>query len=357
MAEETVTRRSRRALLGVAAGVAAATVVSAVAKPLTAEGASDSASYTNNENANTIISAVSAQQAGFTESGKGTAVSGTSHSGSGVQGISGSAFGVYGQSDSNIGVYGYSDSTGQGVLGFAEHGNGVRGNTGGASAAGVIGHSYSDTTGVVGYSGSNPEPVTPAKTGVYGEAHQDATATGVFGFSGPGTGVYGASNSYVGVWGRSGASWGVYGTSYYGSAVEGYSLHGAGVRGDTKSLKTPAIVGHAYSGTTGVVGYSGPIKEPVFPLNTGVVGMANKNAGSVGVHGASRAGVGLLGTSTTGRGGQFSGGPAQLRLVPSTAVTHPQAGATGDLFLDNGARLWLCTKGGSTATWKRVALV
>ena len=58
-----------------------------------------------------------------------------------------------------------------------------------------------------------------------------------------------------------------------------------------------------------------------------------------------------------GRGGQFSGKKAQLRLIPSTATTHPAAGQAGDLFLDKTARLWLCTIAGNPATWKRVSLV
>jgi hypothetical protein len=43
-----------------------------------------------------------------------------------------------------------------------------------------------------------------------------------------------------------------------------------------------------------------------------------------------------------------------LRLVPSTATTHPASGAAGDLFLDHSNRLWLCTGGTS---WKRFSLV
>jgi hypothetical protein len=48
----------------------------------------------------------------------------------------------------------------------------------------------------------------------------------------------------------------------------------------------------------------------------------------------------------------FKGGKAQLRLVPSTATTHPASGTLGDLFLDKNTRLWFC-KGGST--WKQIA--
>ena len=40
------------------------------------------------------------------------------------------------------------------------------------------------------------------------------------------------------------------------------------------------------------------------------------------------------------------------RLSPSTAASHPDSGAAGDLFVDKTGRLWFC-KGG--ATWKQLA--
>jgi hypothetical protein len=62
----------------------------------------------------------------------------------------------------------------------------------------------------------------------------------------------------------------------------------------------------------------------------------------------------VLGTgSSVGRGGQFSGGVAQIRLVP--AGTLPGAGQTGDLFVDSAGHLHYCTAGGSTATWVQLA--
>ena len=53
-----------------------------------------------------------------------------------------------------------------------------------------------------------------------------------------------------------------------------------------------------------------------------------------------------------GRGGVFTGGSSQIRLMPSTSATHPTNGLAGDLFLDAGNRLWLC-KG--TTAWVQVA--
>jgi hypothetical protein len=72
---------------------------------------------------------------------------------------------------------------------------------------------------------------------------------------------------------------------------------------------------------------------------TGVYGVANAAAG-----------VGVAGTSALGRGGQFSGKKAQLRLVPSTAASHPSTGAKGDVFVDTSGRLWFY----NGATWLRI---
>jgi hypothetical protein len=87
-------------------------------------------------------------------------------------------------------------------------------------------------------------------------------------------------------------------------------------------------------------------------FGSGVVG---KSTSGNGVYGTTTNGIGVYGASTTARGGQFSGGPAQIRLVPSTASTHPTPGKAGDLFLDSSARLWLCTvTSTTTATWKQI---
>ena len=56
--------------------------------------------------------------------------------------------------------------------------------------------------------------------------------------------------------------------------------------------------------------------------------------------------------SASGRGAQLSGGPAQLRLMPSSSRTHPASGKRGDLFVDKSGRLWFC-KGNTN--WKQLA--
>jgi len=87
-------------------------------------------------------------------------------------------------------------------------------------------------------------------------------------------------------------------------------------------------------------------------LGTGVLGKAT---GGHGLAGSVTTGIGVFAQATTGRGVQCSGGAAQLRLVPTTASTHPTSGQAGDLYLDKSSRLWLCTvTSTTTATWKQV---
>ena len=126
------------------------------------------------------------------------------------------------------------------------------------------------------------------------------------------------------------AGWGVNGSNS-GALTNGYVAGRNGVFGQARGT----------SGS-GVVGYSGAASPITGPAKTGVYGYANHDAAAVGVNGQ----------SPKGRGVVASGGAAQLRLVPSSAATHPATGQPGDLFLDKSHRLWLC-KGGTT--WVKVA--
>jgi hypothetical protein len=149
-------------------------------------------------------------------------------------------------------------------------------------------------------------------------------AIGVIGNSDPGIGVYGSSNSGNGVFAVSNVS----------TALYGYTT--------PNSVTQAATLGRSAGDNTGVHGHSGQSPVTVSAAKTGVYGYAGQDATAVGVRGA----------SPTGRGGLFSGKRAQLRLIPSTATTHPSSGIVGDLFLDKNKRLWFC-KGGTT--WKQLA--
>jgi hypothetical protein len=114
------------------------------------------------------------------------------------------------------------------------------------------------------------------------------------------------------------------------------------VLADNYNTMRPAIIGESIGGNTGVFGYSGPNPIPSSPAKTGVYGFSSQSSASIGI----------VGRSNAGRGGQFIGKLAQVRLYPSTASTHPASGARGDLFVDKSGRLWFC-RGGTS--WKQLA--
>jgi hypothetical protein len=136
----------------------------------------------------------------------------SSTAGAGVYGVaaasSGGAAGVKGVSNSEqgYGVQGgafdatYTGVSGDssdryGVLGFSKNLIGVKGisQATGPGGAGVFGQSTGGNTGVMGSSGGIPD--AKPKTGVYGDARQDSTSKGVWGYSLYGHGVHGESTT------------------------------------------------------------------------------------------------------------------------------------------------------------------
>ena len=220
------------------------------------------------------------------------------------------------------------------IHGFGTVATGVKGTTGSNAGFGVVGvgpyvaiKGTSSATGTTGGSGVGVFGASSADDGAGVEGH--GPYGGVPGRS-SGTGVLGDGTSGgIGIRGAAtGGGIGVLGNSDTNRAVVGVASAGTGrtigVMGETFSAAGTGVRGWAAGGGTGVYGYSGstfPAGDP--PANTGVVGR-----------------------SATGRGGVFIGKAAQLRLVPSTAASHPASGAVGDLFLDAHKRLWLC-KGGT----------
>ncbi len=145
-----------------------------------------------------------------------------------------------------------------------------------------------------------------------------------------GAGVYGkGTGSASGVNGQSSSGYGVYAYSDSGQGVHAASNSEIGVYGSSGSSTLPAVHGWSKGGNTGLQGYSGSGTPDAGLTHTGVFGSA-----------------------PNGRGGQFAGGKAQLRLIASSATTHPHSGILGDLFLDKNKRLWFCK--GSTS-WKQLA--
>jgi hypothetical protein len=185
------------------------------------------------------------------ESGSSHGVSGKGSTGYGVYGTSTSQAGVYGDSANHPGVVGHSDNSigvsgsspnGTGVYGSSGLGPGVSGYSNATNRAGAVGQSGGDSTGVLGVSGS-PVPDAPAKTGVFGEADQDATAKGVWGKSAAGRGVYGEASNGQGVRGYSASGAALYGST--SGAKAGYALRTDGrVRFDKSAGLATVTSGH-----------------------------------------------------------------------------------------------------------------
>lgn len=151
----------------------------------------------------------------------------------------------------------------------------------------------------------------------------------------------------VAVAASSSSGFGVIASSTTGTGLDASSEQGVGanvVSEQDIAVKARSSVDHAVLGRTlgktaairgesgvgcGVLGFNGP-------FSTQRPGPKN-----VGVHGA----------SVDGRGGTFDGKLAAVRLMPSTAATHPTSGSRGDLFVDASGRLWY-SRGGTA--WVRL---
>jgi hypothetical protein len=293
MARQSIPARSRRELLTGVAGGVAAVVVGNLGRAQPAAASDDTGHvHLGTGNSTTTFTGIS------NTSTDGDALIGFAYGdGDGIHGISGTGRAVYGES-----------GTGTGVVGSCPSGYGVRGES--TSLAGVTGTSESGT-GVRAVSGSG-----------YGAYASSTSAAAVYASSGSNIGVYGTSASGYGVWGTSGSSYGVYGSS--------------------ASATLPAVLGRSVGGNTGLQGYSGTNATPAGPARTGVFGSADGGSTAVGLRGA----------SSTGRGAVLGGKLGQLKLKPSTTVSHPSSGQRGDFFVDKSGRLWFC-KGGTS--WKQLA--
>jgi hypothetical protein len=189
-------------------GAVAATLASAVARPLPTEATTNQAYYVNDENDDWVIAAQSLSQTGFPNSGKGTAVYGTSDLGRGVRGTTYSGVGVVGESQLGIGVRG---ATYSGPAPVTPELVGVHGYSDQASARGVYGQTTDTTSETYGVFGTTKGPLGRA---VFGwSLNQNKGGTGVFGQSSSGTGVGVRGNA----WDGNGSS-GRFGTGVIGSS-------------------------------------------------------------------------------------------------------------------------------------------
>jgi hypothetical protein len=197
---DTSSPRTRRAILVGGLGGLAAFAADALGRPAATMASDGQTMLVGGEYSSSSVTAVTnATGNGFHAGSLGT---GFALTGQGSQGI-----GVHGFSTFNIGVLGETDSS---------------------SLAAVAGRSFGGGTGVLGSADNAPIPAAKAKTGVYGQATQDSSSRGVWGYSPAGLGVYGESSS--------------------GRAVQGVATTGIGVRAAASSgvgLLASATTGYA----------------------------------------------------------------------------------------------------------------
>jgi hypothetical protein len=141
---------------------------------------------------------------------------------------------------------------------------------------------------------------------------------------------------------------GVRGESTKGNGVEGHVSWGAGNGVLGTNTDGVAVTGIATGEGHGVVGQ-------VSGAGVGVIGR-NVSGGSAGVKGEGGF-AGVRGESTKGYGGYFQGVKAQLMLKPKGGTAgKPTTGthAKGEISMDSAATLWVCTRGGTPGTWRKV---
>jgi hypothetical protein len=213
----------------------------------------------------------------------------------------------------------------------------------------------------------------PAASSIALSARNDGSGMGVKATSASGIPIFGQITNSASAWpvvyaatnasgpalkaSQSGSGYGVYGeitntangqpavygaTNGTGSAVRG-SQRGTGYGVYSQIANTANSRPAVYGTTNG----SGPAVE-------GAHSGANGSAVYARISNASNAAAAVRGVgSSGGRGGMFSGGAAQLRLVPGGSV--PASGQTGDLFVDAAGHLHYCKAGGSNASWIQLA--
>lgn len=322
---------------------------------------------------------------------QGTAVSGTSDSAAAnataVLGLisssspGGFSCAVKGQNNGTgglgIGVWGLQAGSGWGVYGSSSGGIGVNaaGGTGtGVNAAGATGVVATGAT--VGLDASGPTAVD-AKGGTVGVAATGptaVTATGsAVGVTATGSTAVGATGTAVGVQASGPVAVAAVGTTT-GLAASGPT--GVSATGTATGLTAvgPRAISATASGSSGValLANSDGVTATIHATNAGsgpaLVALSGGGSGTAGtgavlgdsravsgVTGLSTAAAGVAGHSKNSRGGIFSGGAAQLKLVPGSLASHPVSGEQGDIYLDSSGNLWFCKHGGVHATWKLIA--
>jgi hypothetical protein len=212
----------------------------------------------------------------------------------------------------------------------------VASNTGGGFGGGEALVGFSDHgTGVKGWApgGTGVRGISSGSWGIHGSSDFDA-------------GVYGSSGT-IGVSGV-GDETGVHGESTSGIGVEAQSFSGIGLSARSSASNKAASVSDSWGNSTGVMGLStGGTVGPTAKAKTGVFGYAIQDATATGVRGESTIGVGIRGKATTGYAGFFDGRVFTTRYYELAEITTPNAPAANQarLFVrDSGGKTQLCVR-------------
>ena len=208
MATDLNASRTRRSFLAAATAAAAATMVSAIERPIPARAGSDGDVVLGAENTSTTPTTITCTPV-FTTVGPTAfqvVVNGGPRSVAIYAENPANGAGAWGHAQNGVGVHG-TVFGGDGILGECDSGRGVRGYSG--SGIGVVGHSGSEAGNSAGGS-----------IGVHGWAATDTTACGVNGESTAGKGVRGKASTGVGVYGESVEGMGVHAVSESGTALK-----------------------------------------------------------------------------------------------------------------------------------------
>lgn len=120
-----------------------------------------------------------------------------------------------------------------------------------------------------------------------------------------------------------------------------------GVLGISPNDQQAGVKGEGSTGVWGVsskTSYSG-----VYGEHTGTSGHGTVGIGKGGL-------AGVLGRNSTGYGGQFEGGKAQLLLKPGATKGKPSGAHTkGEIYMDAAGTLFVCTAGGTPGRWRKVS--
>lgn len=158
-------------------------------------------------------------------------------------------------------------------------------------------------------------------------------------------------------------SWAHRGPDPGGSAVVATSTSGIGVGGTSGSSDGVRAVSTSGTGVTAqsesgsaivAIAHVAPAVDATSDSGPGIT--AQSGSGSA-IIATSTGAVAISAASETTVGADFRGATAAVRLHPTATAGPPTAEAhkKGELLVDAGGRLWICTRAGTPGTWRQLA--